>query len=99
MSCLRGWTLGGRFAFAVFLVGMSAAPAARGAIIYWTGPGGNGHGYEVVSTGPAGIGWTGAQSAAHARGGALAGGSSAAENAFIFSLIDDPPYWFGPSGR
>jgi hypothetical protein len=76
------------------------APAAGGAIVYWNEPGGNGHGYEaVLAPGPGGVTWTSARGAAHAAGGALAGISSAAENQFVFSLINQPQYWFITSGR
>jgi hypothetical protein len=52
----------------------------------------NGHIYEAVSV-PSGISWTGAADAAAAAGGHLATVTSADENSFIFSLIDDPVYW------
>lgn len=64
--------------------------------------GGNGHRYEpVIAAAP--ISWHDAQHAAQAAGGTLATLTSAAENAFVFSLIDAPAYWraagpnnFGP---
>ena len=56
----------------------------------WTlASGGNGHTYRVVAkTGL--ISWDSANAAAQAAGGYLATITSAAENAFVLSLIDDP---------
>ena len=54
--------------------------------------GGNDHWYEAVHE-PDGINWTGAHDAAMAAGGYLATATSAAENDFIFALIDDPQFW------
>lgn len=60
-------------------------------ITQWeTAEGGNGHFYQVIcSTG----GWDAAQTAAESEGGYLASITSAAEDAFVFDLIDDPSYW------
>ena len=54
--------------------------------------GGNGHWYEAVAPGTD-LNWAAAQSAAAARGGYLACVTSAAENNFIFGLINWPKYW------
>src|SRR5258708_25157677 len=54
--------------------------------------GGNGHTYRVVAK-PGLISWDAANAEAAAAGGYLATITSAAENAFVFSLIDDPTYW------
>ena len=54
--------------------------------------GGNGHTYRVVAKSSL-ISWDSANAAAAAAGGYLATITSAAENAFVFSLIDDPAYW------
>ena len=62
--------------------------------IQWMG---NGHFYEAVSV-SSGITWSDAQLTAAATGGHLATISSAVENAFVFSLIDDSLFWNGPSG-
>jgi hypothetical protein len=59
--------------------------------------GGNGHFYEAVRV-PSGIKWTDAKLTAEAAGGQLATIASAAENAFVFSLIDDPLFWNSYSG-
>ena len=59
--------------------------------------GGNGHWYRVVHV-PAGLMWNDANEAARAEGGYLATITSAEENAFVFSLIQDPIYWNGPRG-
>lgn len=54
--------------------------------------GGNGHFYDAVLI-PGGIDWEGANAAATAGGGYLATITSAAENAFVYSLVDDPAFW------
>ncbi len=54
--------------------------------------GGNGHWYEVVSV-PGGITWTDAKQAAQDKGGYLATITSAEENAFVYSLVDDDRFW------
>lgn len=54
--------------------------------------GGNGHTYRVVAKSSL-ISWDSANAAAAAAGGYLTTITSAAENAFVFSLIDDPAYW------
>lgn len=59
----------------------------------WTvASGGNGHTYRVVAKSNL-ISWDSANTEAQAAGGYLATITSAAENAFVFSLIDDPAYW------
>lgn len=62
----------------------------------WAGPvqwGTNGHWYEAVHV-SGGIDWNTAKTNAEAMGGYLATITSADENNFVFSLIDDPKYWF-----
>ena len=54
--------------------------------------GGNGHYYKPVAA-PDGINWEDAQAAAVAQAGYLATIGSAEENAFVFSLVDDPSFW------
>lgn len=54
--------------------------------------GGNGHTYRVVAA-PNVISWDSAYAQATFAGGYLATITSAAENGFVFSLIDDPAYW------
>ncbi len=55
--------------------------------------GGNDHYYEAVLV-PAGIDWQDASTEATARGGYLATTTSAAENAFVYDLVDhDPAFW------
>jgi hypothetical protein len=59
----------------------------------WPVPaGGNGHTYRVVAPGGL-ISWNSANAQATAAGGYLATITSAEENAFVFSLVDDPAYW------
>jgi len=55
----------------------------------------NGHYYLAVCA-PEGINWQAASDAATAMGGHLATATSAAENNFIFTLIDYPDYWTDP---
>jgi hypothetical protein len=70
-------------------------------IVQWsTGAGGNDHYYQGVC---GDLRWPQARAAAEAKGGYLATSTSAAENTFIFSLIDQAQYWspfsygnFGP---
>ena len=54
--------------------------------------GGNGHTYRVVAKSGL-ISWDSANAAAIAAGGYLATITSATENDFVFSLINDPTYW------
>src|SRR5689334_22180557 len=59
----------------------------------WTIPsGGNGHTYRVVAK-PGLISWDSANSEASLAGGYLATIMSPAENAFVFSLIDNSTFW------
>src|SRR4051794_7440173 len=54
--------------------------------------GGNGHTFRVVAKSGL-ISWDAANTEALAAGGYLATITSAAENNFVFTLIDDPTYW------
>lgn len=77
-----------------------AAPGALAVPVQWRiVDGGNGHEYEAVLT-ASGVSWDDANAAAAARGSGwhLATSTSAAENAFLFDLIDDPVFWSQPSG-
>jgi hypothetical protein len=75
---------------AILLMGGSAiAATAYSQPVQWSG---NGHWYQAVSV-PSGISWTQASAAAQAAGGYLATITSAAENSFVFGLIDSPVYW------
>jgi len=59
----------------------------------WTiASGGNGHTYRVVAK-PNLISWDLANAEAGLAGGYLATITSSAENAFVFSLIDNAPFW------
>lgn len=69
-----------------------AAPSTAQLVQWPAASGGNGHYYEVVLV-PAGVSWTQAQVAAQTRGGYLATTTSAAENTFVFQLVDHPQYW------
>jgi hypothetical protein len=57
-----------------------------------TASGGNGHTYRVVAK-PGLISWDAANSEASLAGGYLATITSPAENAFVFSLIDNSAFW------
>ncbi|MBI1368811.1 MAG: hypothetical protein GC162_09190 [Planctomycetes bacterium] len=75
-------------------VALVGASAARAVPVQWnSGPGNNGHFYDVVAA-PRGITRTAAADAAAALGGYLATPVTAEENAFIFSLISaDANLW------
>jgi len=58
----------------------------------------SGHFYEVIYV-PEKITWDDAQKYALAHGGYLATITSAAENNFVFSLVNDPKYWIDHNGN
>ena len=60
------------------------------AIVQWTDPGSNGHYYQAVCET---LTWEDARTRAEARGGYLATPLSAAENDFVFGLVDDDLFW------
>lgn len=74
------------------LVGSSVLPAQNVWTQWSPSAGGNGHWYLVVRT-PGSIDWNAARSGAQTLGGDLATITSAAENAFVFSLLSDPGNW------
>ena len=61
----------------------------------WKHPDGTTHWYEVVAP-RGGITWDEAHAAAASAGGYLATITSAEENAFVFSLVDQGTYWTQP---
>ena len=75
------------------------AVASKADLYKWSvTDGGNDHYYEAVLV-PGGIDWEGANAAATALGGYLATITSAAENAFVYDLVDHNPAfwrWTGP---
>src|SRR5262245_46206947 len=82
---------------AVSLAGSSAASTlpsivcSNGPVTEWApASGGNGHFYQAIC---GDINWTQANAAAVAAGRHLATITSAEENAFVFSLIDDQVFW------
>jgi hypothetical protein len=81
------------------LVVLLATLSVRGfcQVVWSSAAGGNDHTYIPVAT-RSPISWTAAQAAAVAAGGHLATITSAGENAFVFSLIDDPAYWIVGGG-
>ena len=76
----------------MFAQAPAGTPFGGGPVVWDPLQGGNGHTYEVVIV-PGGITWAAAHEAAIQGGGALASPASAAENAFVFGLIDDPACW------
>lgn len=101
-------------ALAVFLLA-SALPAVgapavctNSALTPWpVSSGGNGNSYQVICattpTDPSGltggIDWASANTAANTAGGHLATLTSAAENTFVATLVNDPLYWYAsPNG-
>lgn len=68
--------------------------AAQAQVIQWTGSGANGHYYQAIATSGL-ISWADAAAlvASAGNGGYLATSTSAAENSFLFSLIDAPQFW------
>ena len=76
-----------------------ATTLAAGTAMAWpVADGGNGHFYQAVCA-PDGINWADAQAWAVAQGGYLATLGSAAENDFVFKLIDDPKFWWNNAGN
>jgi alpha-tubulin suppressor-like RCC1 family protein len=70
-----------------------------GTWVKWdAGLGGNGHWYKgVVNT--TGLNWTQADQIARGEGGYLATITSAAENDFVFNLVNDPQFFSGNGGN
>lgn len=74
----------------VWIIGVTTAPAwANPTWVQWPV---NNHLYAVIVV-PDGISWSDANAAAQALQGHLVSVNSAAENDFVFNLIDDPQYW------
>ena len=78
---------------------LAAYPAGAQWVRWETSAGGNGHWYRPVPGFP-GLTWTLADQLARDEGGYLATLASAAENAFVFNLVDAPQFWtrFNGSG-
>jgi len=77
----------------------ACAVSASAAPVQWTSAsGGNDHWYDVITSpapqAPAYWTWDLAVADAAARGGYLATLTSADEDAFVFSLVNSPSYWF-----
>ena len=77
---------------ALFVVTIVVRPVDAVLVQWTTSAGGNGHFYEAVLF-SAPLTWQAARDDAIAKGGDLVSISSAAENAFVFSLIDSTEYW------
>jgi len=74
----------------ILLLAISAR--AWSSTVQWTA--GNGHWYQAIAvTDPTGISWTDANAAATSSGGYLVTITSAAENDFVFSLVNSPDFW------
>lgn len=74
------------------LTTLAATPAQTGWVQWTTGTGANNHWYLAVYA-PDGINWANARAKAQSLGGDLATITSAAENTFVYSLIDDAIFW------
>jgi hypothetical protein len=81
-----------RLALAAGLLCLAATVCVATPVQWTVASGGNDHWYEAVKA-TANIAWTEAQAACEARGGHLVTLTSAAENAYVFSLVDSAPYW------
>jgi hypothetical protein len=90
---VRTVVLRGTLATTLF-VSVAAATNAGAEPVQWTA---NGHFYDVVLA-PGTLSWEEANTAATAAGGHLATITSAAENNFVFSLVNQPRFWNGYSG-
>ena len=67
----------------------------QGVLVQWSSDvGGNDHFYEVVSV-PSGISWYQANTSATSSGGYLATITSAAENSFVYSILDYDTHFTG----
>ncbi len=78
-------------------VSLAVLPASAQWIRWETSTGGNGHWYRPVP-GFAGLTWTLADQLARTEGNYLATITSAAENGFVFSLVDATQFWTGYNG-
>ncbi len=77
------------------MVTLILSSAAYGAKTQWAvSEGGNGHWYEAVSHG-AKLSWSQAKVLSEAAGGHLVTIANSNENAFVFSLISEPKFWWG----
>jgi subtilisin-like proprotein convertase family protein len=86
-----------KFAPTPFVPALTNMSPGVGWINWPASAGGNGHWYKAVATNV--FTWTECDQIAHDEGGYLATITSAAENAFVFSLVDDPAFFEGPSGN
>ena len=77
------------FSIATILLLISCTVCFAGPVQWEIEDGGNGHFYEAISV-PEQLLWDDAKTAAELKGGYLATITSAEENEFIFTLIDDP---------
>jgi hypothetical protein len=76
-----------------FVLGVTmSSPTVEGQASSWKHPDGSTHWYEAVVV-AAGIDWSSANAAAAIKGGYLATMTSAAENTFVFGLINQAQFW------
>jgi hypothetical protein len=78
-----------------FVIKWNSQPPA---LTQWTGVGANDHWYLAVYA-PGGLSWDAARAAAALRGGYLATVTSAEENNFIFSLVNDWKFWYNDAAN
>jgi hypothetical protein len=76
--------------FSLFLLAAIGSNTSFAEPVQWSG---NGHRYEAFAV-PDGISWTDASANATTKGGYLATITSAEENAFVYSLVQDSNFWF-----
>jgi hypothetical protein len=81
------------------LLAVFACNVTDAALVQWSNAsGGNGHFYEAILSSTS-VTWEQARALAESRGGHLATLTSAAEDAFVFSLVaDQPAYWANSFG-
>ncbi len=70
-----------------------AQPLEAGPLVQWSASAGGNNRYFQAVCAPKGINWADAEALAVAHGGHLAAITSAAENNFVFHLIDEPKFW------
>ena len=79
----------------MFVLGIVLCSISQATLVQWSSSaGGNDHFYEVVSV-PSGINWYQANNLAMSSGGYLATITSAAENSFVYGLLDFDIHFIG----
>ncbi len=76
----------------VWTIACTVGALCMAAPVYWTGPDGNGHGYEAIDTA---MSWTDINTLAASRGGYVVTITTAEEQAFVFSSFGGARRWIG----